>query len=141
MYFLYIFNRLRSILNRWFYSLFKIIFLYMVYWYDYAVIYGCLFFPRLISYLFHAHKHEWICKSITFQDYDAAFIHGIVVGLLRDVNKCLREYGELACVYMYSSVDGHLEVSCYSKTECCSLTLLLLVLLLHYKKAEEIKHG
>ena len=73
-----------------------------------------LFFSRLISYLFHAHKQKWIYENITFQDYNADFIHGLVVGLLRDVNKCLREYGELACVYMYSSVDGHLEVSCYS---------------------------
>ena len=94
-------------------------------------------FFRLISYLFHAHKKRWVYRKVSFKDFNADFIHSIVVKLLEKVNKCLKQYEELACVYMYSSSDGNLDVSIIS-TE--SHILILLILCIVVSLQESRKH-
>ena len=94
----------------------------------YVIIFFSFF--RLISYLFHAHKQRWIHKKVSFEDFNANFIHSIVVGLLEKVNRCLGEYGELACLYMYSSSDGNLDVSFISTESCIEMLLLPCIVVL-----------
>lgn len=71
---------------------------------------GCLV-CRLISYLFHAHKQKWIFKELTKKgEFNGRVVHKLVVELIDKLNTCLEENGELACVYMFNSMDGYLEV-------------------------------
>lgn len=68
-------------------------------------------FVRLISYLFHAHNMGWIYKQLSNNDFNGSFVHDVVTKLLAKTNSCIERSGVRACVFMYNSRDGNLDVS------------------------------
>ena len=80
-------------------------------------------FLQSYSYLFSWHKEKMIFKDIRHESFSADFTDNLLLGLLRRIQVCIQQYGELGCLYQTHGEDGNLEVSivhsvlvCYA---CC----------------------
>ena len=70
----------------------------------------CVMHFRVISYLFHWHKEKLIFKDISHEKFSKEFTDYLLLGLLRELEECLRVYGELGCLYQTTGRDGVLKV-------------------------------
>lgn len=73
-----------------------------------------IFCFRAISYLFHWHREKEIYPDITHEQFSDEFTDYLLLGLLRQLEECIRDHGELGCIYQTTGEDGVLRVSMIS---------------------------
>ena len=56
--------------------------------------------------MFHWHKTKLIFPKIPHEHFSKDFTDNLLLGLLKDLEMCIRDVGELACIYQTTGHPG-----------------------------------
>lgn len=65
---------------------------------------------RAISYMYHWHKGGLIFKDISYEKFSNDLTNYLLLGVLKELEDCIRDLGELGCLYQTDGRDGVMAV-------------------------------